>query len=130
MDGKTQMLELRLLRIRLHGRKIIYSKRTDTHNQEIAALPLRTTLHAGSYSNVWWPRLQGEEATIARECEESGKNVKTLLRQKQVGKLPENEDNIQQTAKNFTGSFQNAIQAKRHLLISLDHFSRRSEAKF
>ena len=45
-------------------------------------------------SNVLWPRLHREVVTIARECpqcKKSGKNVKTLLRQKQIGKILESK---------------------------------------
>ena len=84
-------------------------------------------------SNVWWPRLHGEVVTVARECpqcKESGENIKTLLRRKQIGKLPESKECNQEIAKDFAGPFQNAANAKKYLLVSVDHFSGWPEAKF
>ena len=84
-------------------------------------------------SYVWWPRLHREVVTIARECpqcKESGKDIKTILSQKQIGKLPESKECNQEIAIDFSGPFQNAINAKRYLLVSVDHFSGWPEAKF
>ena len=84
-------------------------------------------------SNVWWPRLHREVVTIARECpqcKESGKNIKTILSQKQIGKLPESKECNQEIAIDFAGPFQNAINAKKYLLVSVYHFSGLPEAKF
>ena len=42
-------------------------------------------------SSVWWPRLHREVVAIAGscpQCHESGQIIKTLLTQKQIGKLP------------------------------------------
>ena len=76
---------------------------------------------------MWWPRLHREVVTIARECpkcKESGKSVKTLLSQKPIGKIPESsKENNQEIAIDFAGPFQNAINAKKYLLVSVDHFS-------
>ena len=47
-------------------------------------------------SNVWWPRLHREVVAIARscpQCRESGTNIKTILTQKQIGKLPKCVEN-------------------------------------
>ena len=51
--------------------------------------PRRDSMLA-TLSNVWWPRLHREVVAIARscpQCRESGKNIKTTLTQKQIGKL-------------------------------------------
>ena len=71
-------------------------------------------------SNVWWPRLHREVVTIGRQCRqcrESGKNIKTLLTQKQVGKLPECKKSNREIAIDFAGLFQNAINARKTLLM-------------
>ena len=84
-------------------------------------------------SNVWWPRLHREVIAIARsctQCRESGKNIKTLLNQKEIGKLPECRESNQEIAIDFAGPFQNAINAKNNLLVSIDHFSGWPEAIF
>ena len=64
------------------------------------------------------------------QCQESGKNVKSLLRQKQLGKLPESKEIKQEIAIDFTGPFQNAIQAERYPILSIYYFSEWPEAKF
>ena len=84
-------------------------------------------------SNVWWPKLHREVVTIAKNCPQccnAGKNIKTILRQKQVGKLPSCSENNQEIAIDFAGPFQNAIHARKYLLVSIDHFSGWPEAKF
>ena len=55
-------------------------------------------------SNVWWPRLHREVVAIAltcKKCSESGKNIKTLLIQKLVGKPREWIENNQEIAIDF-----------------------------
>ena len=42
-------------------------------------------------SNVWWPRLHREVVGIAKACQQcqvAGENIKPLVRQNQIGKLP------------------------------------------
>ena len=83
--------------------------------------------------NVWWPRLHRGVVAIARTCTQgskSGKKNKTLLKQKQVGKLPECKQNSQEAAVDFAGLIQNAVKTKNYLLVSEDHFSGWPEAKF
>ena len=63
--------------------------------------------------------------TIARECPQ----CKTLLRQKQISKVPESNECNQGIAIDFVGRFQNAINAKKYLLVAVDHFSGWPEAK-
>ena len=82
--------------------------------------------------NVWSPRLHREVVALARscpQCRESGKNIKTLLTQKQIGKLPECKESYQEIAIEFAGPFQNAINAKKYLIFSVDHFLGWLEAK-
>ena len=67
-------------------------------------------------ANVWWPRLHLEVVGIAQTCQQcktSGKNIKTVLRQKQVCQLPNCNETNEEKAIDFTGPFQNAIGAKR-----------------
>ena len=75
-------------------------------------------------ANVWWPRLHREVVGIAQTCQKcktSGKNIKTLLRQKQVSQLPKCNEINQETAIDFAGPFQNVIGAKRDKLVSINH---------
>ena len=84
-------------------------------------------------SNVWWPQLHREVVAIARSCplcREPGKNIKTILTQKQIGKLPKCVENNQEIAIDFARPFQNAINARKYLLVPVDHFSGWPEANF
>ena len=66
-------------------------------------------------SVVWWPRLHREVVGIAKSCPQghtAGKNIKTILEQKQVGKLPKCTVANQEVAIDFAGPFQNAIGEK------------------
>ena len=84
-------------------------------------------------SNVWSPRLHREVVSLTqtcKQCQQAGKNIKPLLRQNQVGKLPKCTEVTQEIAIDFAGPFQNASQAKKYLLVSTDHFSGCPEAKF
>ena len=84
-------------------------------------------------SNLWWPRLHREVVGIANlchQCQIAGKNIKTILNQKQVGELPIRKEANQEIAIDFAGPFQNAIGAKKYLLASIDHFTAWPETKF
>ena len=77
-------------------------------------------------SNVWWPRLHRDLVGIAQTCQyckTAGKNIKTLLRQSQVGKIPALTEKNQEIAIDFAGPFQNAIKARKYLLVSIDTFT-------
>ena len=83
-------------------------------------------------SNVWWPRRHRELVSPARtckQCQQDGKNIKPLLRQKQVGKLPKCTEVNQEIAIDFAGPFQNARKVKKYLLVSIDHFTGWPEAE-
>ena len=84
-------------------------------------------------SNVWWHRLHREAVGIAQTCQQcktAGKNIKPILRQSQVGKIPVSTEKNQEIAIDFAGPFQNAINARKYLLVSIDHFTGWPEAKF
>ena len=83
-------------------------------------------------SKVWRPKLQKEVVLLAKnclQCSEAGKNVKTVSRQKHVGKLPSCSETNQDVDIDFAGQFQNAINARKYLLVSLEHFPGWPEAK-
>ena len=78
--------------------------------------PGRETMLA-TVSNVWWPRVHREVVALAKtcaQCQEVGMNIKTILKQKQVGKLPQCTDSNQEIAVDFAGPFQNAVKAKKY----------------
>ena len=65
--------------------------------------------------DIWWPRMHQEvvdQARLCDQCLQSGKNLKCMLRQKQVGKLPEASEQNEEIALDFAGSFQNAKKGK------------------
>ena len=69
-------------------------------------------------ANVWWPRFNREVLGIAQTCQHcktAGKNIKTLLRQKQLGQLPKCNENNQEIVIDFAGFVQNAIVAKKYI---------------
>ena len=68
-----------------------------------------------------------DQARLCDQCLQSGKNLKCMLTQKQVGKLAEASE---QNALDFAGPFQNAKKGKKYLLVSIDHYSGWPEAKF
>ena len=63
----------------------------------------------------WWPKIHREvidQARLCEQCLQAGKNLKCILKQKQVGKLPEVKERIEEIALDFAGPFQNAKQGK------------------
>ena len=83
--------------------------------------------------DIWWPRIHREiidQARLCEQCLESGKNLKCILRQKQIGKLPEVEQQNEEIALDFAGPFQNAKKGKKYMLVSIDHFSNWPHARF
>ena len=65
--------------------------------------------------DTWWPRIHREVIDQARFCEqclESVKKLKYMLKQKQIGKLPEAKEQNEEVALNFAGPFQNAKKEK------------------
>ena len=53
-----------------------------------------------------------------------------ILRQKQIGKIPPCKEVNQEVTIDFAGPFQNAIRARKYLLVSIDHYTGWPEAKF
>ena len=83
--------------------------------------------------DIWWPRIHREvidKARLCEQCLEAGKNLKYMLKQKQIGKLPEAKEQNEEVALDFAGPFQNAKKGKKYLLVSVDHFSGWPDAKF
>ena len=74
-------------------------------------------------SNVWWPRLHREVVGIINNCSQcpsAGISVKLLLRQNQIGKVPQCVENNQEVAIDFAGQFQNSAETKNCLLVLID----------
>ena len=69
-------------------------------------------------------------APTCQPCKASGKNNKPILRRSQIGKIPASTEKNKEIAIDFAGPFQNAINARKCLLVSIDHFTGWPEAKF
>ena len=83
--------------------------------------------------DIWWLRIHREvvdQARLSDQCLQSGKNLKCMLRQNQVGKLTEASERNEEIALDFAGTFQNAKNGNKYLLVSVDHYSGWPEAKF
>ena len=66
-------------------------------------------------ANVWWLRLHREIVGLAKQCQQcqvAGRNLKPMLRQKEIGQLPKSTGNNQEIPLDFAGPFQNAINPK------------------
>ena len=84
-------------------------------------------------SLIWWPHIHRDIVNTARGCErclESGKNLKTLLKQKEGGKIPKSNEPNEKIDLDFAGPFQNSNYGKKYILVSIDNFSAWLEAKF
>ena len=74
-------------------------------------------------ANVWRPRLNRKVVTQAKTCpqyQQVGKNIKTVMKQKQKGNILKCTESWQETAIDFTGPFQNAIHAKKYMIVSIE----------
>ena len=83
--------------------------------------------------DIWWPRIHREKIDQARLCEqclESGKNLKYMLKQKQIRKIPEAKEQNDEVALDFARPFQKPRKGNKYLLVSVDHFSGWPDAKF
>ena len=83
--------------------------------------------------DIWWPRIHREvidQARLCEQCLQSDMNLKCIQSQKVFGKIPEVKEQNEEIALDFAGPFQNAREGKKYLLVSIDHFSAWSDAKF
>ena len=85
------------------------------------------------FSDIWWPKTHREVVTTARccdQCNNAGKNIKPLLKRKQLGKIPKSEEANDEIALDFAGPFQNAEHGKKYLFVAIDNFSAWPDALF
>ena len=65
----------------------------------------------GMITDIWWPRIHREvldKARLCEQCLQSGKNLKCMSKQGQIGKITEANEQNQEVALDFAGPFQNA----------------------
>ena len=80
-------------------------------------------------SDIWWPKIHREAVTTAKCCDQcyaAGKNIKSLLKLTQFGKIPRSEKSNDEVALGF----QNAEYGKKYLLEGVDSFSAWPDAQF
>ena len=80
----------------------------------------------GNIVDIWWPLIHREvldQARLCEQCLQSGKKLKCMLKQSQIGKITEVNVQNQEVALDFAGLFPNAKKGKNYLLVSLYHFS-------
>ena len=77
-------------------------------------------------SDVWWSRFNREIVEKARNCNEcrlTGKNLKCMKAQNEIGKLPVANSPNEEISLDFAGPFHNAHVKKKYLLVSVDNHS-------
>ena len=77
-----------------------------TGTQGATACPLPSRKSGGRVSTAKWKQSLEPARSVAKSC----KNIKTLLTQNQVGKLPVCKANNQEVAIAFAGEFQNPTE--------------------
>ena len=104
--------------------------------------PIFRSLHWGhpgrdamlqAVADIWWPQIHREIVLLAQtcnQCQQSGKNLKTLLPQTNYGKLPEAKKFNDELALDFAGPFKSASKNKQCLLVAIDHKTNWPSAKF
>ena len=65
-----------------------------------------------------------------QECQETGKSIKTVLKQKHFGKVPIPDKIDDELAIKFAGPFKLARSLKRYLIVSVDRKSGWPDTKF
>ena len=88
-ERKVQMLELGREQLRVHG---VHPKtlRPEIIRSLHYGHPGRDTMLA-TVSNICWPRLHRKVVSLAKtcpQCQQAGKNIKTVMKQKQIGNSP------------------------------------------
>ena len=79
---------------------------------------------------LWTSGGRASGDSLCDQCFQSGKNLKCLHRQKQVGKFTEASEHKEEFALDFSGPFQNEKKGTKYLLVTIDHNSDWPEAKF
>ena len=76
-------------------------------------------------ADIWYPGLHKDIVTIAKfghDCSRYGKNIKPLLSQSDIGKIPIPNEVYDAIALDFAGPFKViGISKKNNLFVSVDH---------
>ena len=104
--------------------------------------PIFRSLHWGhpgrdtmlrAVADIWWPRIHREIVLLAQscsQCQKAGKNLKTVQKQSEYGKLPAAETHNDEIAIDFAGPFKIAPKAKKYLIVTIDHKTNWPNAAF
>ena len=88
--------------------------------------PIFRSLHWGhpgrdtmlrAVADLWWPRIHREIVLLAQscsQCQKAGKNLKTVQKQSEYGKLPAADTHNGEIAIDFAGPFKIAPKAKKY----------------
>ena len=71
----------------------------------------------GSVDEMWWPQINRQIvacAKLCKNCQEAGKNIKTIKTQKQFGKIRKPKQVNEEIAIDFMGLFAGAPEKKVH----------------
>ena len=94
--------------------------------------PIKIPLHWGhpcrdqmlrQIADFWWPKIHRDIVLLTKtckKCQEVGKSIKPLLRQKQFGKLPTSNKTNEEIAIDFASPFKVANSSKKYLIVSGD----------
>ena len=104
--------------------------------------PIFRSLHWGhpgrdamlqAVADIWWPQIHREIVLLAQtcnQCQQSGKNLKTLLPQSNCGKLHKAEKFNDELALDFAGPLKSASKNKQYILVAIDHKTSWPSANF
>ena len=75
------------------------------------------------FADFWWPKIHRDIVLLTKtckKCQESGKSIKPILKQKQFGKLPTSNKTNEEIAIDFASPFKVANSSKMYLIVSRD----------
>ena len=84
-------------------------------------------------SDIWWPRIRSDVTLLAKSCpncQQAGKSIKPILKQRKFGMIPTPEETNDEIAIDFAGPFKKARSSKQYLIVSNDSKTRWQDAKF
>ena len=75
-------------------------------------------------ADIWWPQIHRDVVLLAKsctQCQNAGKNLKTIQKQTEYRKIRAAENHHDETAIDFAVPFKIAPDNKKNLLVSTDH---------
>ena len=127
--------------LRLDENNFIYIDKRLVIPEELRR-PIFKSLHWGhpgrdtmlrAVADIWWPRIHREIVLLAQscsQCQKAGKNLKTVQKQSEYGKLPAAETHNDEIAIDFAGPFKIAPKAKKYLIVTIDQKTNWPNAAF